>query len=379
MDLGLIAHELGSALAPTRNAVGLLQRRGGSPEQVHLFEVAGRGLERAERVLQNLASLVLLEETALRLEPTDVAGVVRRLEEDYRAEAVARGIAVQFEIDAGLEPVPADRFALERVLANLISNALKFTPAGGQVRIVAARARGAVLPGRLLLLAGGFGFRTAFVQLRVADTGAGLGEETRRRLFQPFYRGPEAANLPGMGLGLAVSLRLVRRMGGDLRPEPEGPGATFVVTLPADTRTRELIARVDAIVGELGPRLGAAAHSVAVVRLAGGPQLSVAAVEVSLRARLGDPECRATALSATAAVVWSEAPVREFVSALTAALCDCGGPRAGENLRVAVRRAPAASAADALLLQAAVRCRQPLAALVRKLEVVHGQDPGRGR
>ena len=380
MDLGLVAHELGSALAPARNAVQLLQRRhGGDPDQEHLLGVAARGLERAGRVLQSLASLVLLEETAPRLEPMDLAEVVRRLEEDYRAEAAARGIAVELDIDAGLQPVPVERFALEQVLANLISNALKFTPPGGQVRLTLARARGAVLPGRMLLLAGGFGPRTNFVQLRIVDTGVGLTEETRRRLFQPFYRGPESARLPGMGLGLAVSLRLVSRMRGDLRPEPDGPGASFVVTLPADARTRELVERVDAVVGELGETLAAGARNVALIRLVDGPRLQVESLQEALRRRLADAECRALALSETTSVVWSAASMRAFVRELAAELHESAGPQAGENLRVAVRRGRAGAGADPLLLQTAVRCRRPLSALLPRREVLHGQDPGRGR
>jgi len=309
----------------------------------------------------------------------DLAEVVRRLEEDYRDEAAARGIAVQLDIDSGLQPVPVERFALEQVLANLISNALKFTPPGGQVRLTVARSRGAVLPGRMLLLAGGFGPRTNFVQFRIVDTGVGLTEETRRRLFQPFYRGPEAARLPGMGLGLAVSLRLVSRMRGDLRPEPDGPGASFVVTLPGDARTRELVERVDAVVGELGETLAAGARNVALIRLVDGPRLQIESLQAALRRRLADPECRALALSETTSVVWSAASIRAFVHELATELRESAGPQAGENLRVAVRRGRAGAGADPLLLQTAVRCRRPLSALLPKREVLHGQDPGRGR
>jgi hypothetical protein len=198
-------------------------------------------------------------------------------------------------------------------------------------------------------------------------------------LFQPFYRGPESAHLPGMGLGLAVSQRLVRRMRGDLRAEPVARGAALVVTLPADTRTRRLVERVDAVVQELEQCLQAAPRSVAVLRLADGPALDAAAVGAALGRRLGRAEGNLVVLSETTAVGWSSAAVREFMPALVGALAQACGSQARANLRLAVRRAPAGAAADPLLLQASVRCRWPLAALVRKLEVVHGQDPGRGR
>ena len=378
VDLAMVAHELGGALAPTRTAVQLLGASTGlHPEQERLLTIAGRGLERAERVLLNLSSIALLEEAELRLEPVDLALVLRRLVDEQRAEAQARGLRLRLEVEPGLAAIPLAPFAFEQVLVNLLSNALKFTPAEGEVRVTALPARGAVLPGRMLLLAGGFGFKPAFVKLCVSDTGVGLGEETRRRLFQPFCRGSEASGVPGMGLGLAVSQRLAQRMGGDLRAETPARGASFVVTLPADLRTHGLVQRVDALVAELAAALAAAPCSVAIVRQSLGRITSGPALEEGLRRRLGHPACRVMELSATTLVLWSAAPVRALAPALAAALRQQVPPAAAARLLLSLRRVPQGVAADPVLLQAVVRCRHGLAALRRRGEVLHGPDPRR--
>jgi hypothetical protein len=123
-----------------------------------------------------------------------------------------------------------------------------------------------------------------------------------------------------MGLGLAVSLRLARRLGGDLRAESPARGASFVLTLPADMRTAALVERVDRAVRELDAHLGLGACSVAVVRHELGRLGTAQPLEEMLRRRLGDAQCRAVMLSETTGVVWSGVAMRPFASGLAAAL-----------------------------------------------------------
>jgi hypothetical protein len=229
----------------------------------------------------------------------------------------------------------------------------------------------------MLLLAGGFGCRAAFVKIRVADTGIGIRDETRRRLFQPFCRGNEAAGVPGMGLGLAVSQRLARRMGGDLRAEAPARGAAFVLTLPADAGTRALVERVDALHAAFSQQLVVGACSVAVLRHDLGRLCTAPALEEALRRRLGAAGCAAVRLSDTTLVVWATASVRAFTAALAVVLRQLLPPSAAGSLRLAVRRAAPGTAADPLLLQAAVRCKVGLEALEHGREVLHGHDSRR--
>jgi signal transduction histidine kinase len=112
--------------------------------------------------------------------------------------------------------VDADRQRLRQVFANLLSNAIKYNQAGGRVEVSAARAN-------------------ARVELLIVDTGLGMDDAQLERIFQPFERlGAEVSDIPGTGLGLALSRQLVVSMGGEIRVASErGRGTTFTVALRA--------------------------------------------------------------------------------------------------------------------------------------------------
>src|SRR5260370_7433013 len=113
----------------------------------------------------------------------------------------------------GVPQVLADAGLLERAVANLVSNAVKYSPAGQPVLITASS-----LAGR--------------VELRVADRGPGIPLADRQRVFQPFQRFGDHDNETGIGLGLALSRGLVEAMGGSLEPEDTpGGGLTMVLSL----------------------------------------------------------------------------------------------------------------------------------------------------
>lgn len=108
-----------------------------------------------------------------------------------------------------------DYAALVRVLTNLLSNAVKYTPPGGVIRVSAAMEAGGV------------------VCFTVADNGMGMKPAFLDRLFLPFERAKESANLPGKGLGLAIAKRLTERMGGTIGVRSEwGKGTAFDIRVP---------------------------------------------------------------------------------------------------------------------------------------------------
>jgi PAS domain S-box-containing protein len=127
-----------------------------------------------------------------------------------RPQGEAKGIAL--ENLAGVElAVEADRMRLKQVLLNLLTNAVKFTPAGGRVRVETVAAG-------------------ALAQIAVVDTGVGVPVELRERIFEAFYQGPSAT---GTGLGLAIARRLVERQGGRIWMEgAPGGGSRFAFALP---------------------------------------------------------------------------------------------------------------------------------------------------
>jgi len=376
----MVVHELGGALTPTRNSLQLLQARDDSdPDQERLLQLAQRGLERADRILKNVSSVATLDPRPTELEDVALQPRLQQLVDEHADDAQRRGIQLRLHVESDARGIPVEGLALEQVVSNLLSNALKFTARDGSVRLMVSRARGPVLPGRMILLAGGFGFRPAFVQLQVVDSGIGISAETRRRLFQPFFRGAEAAQVPGLGLGLAVSQRLARRMRGDLRVESPKNGATFILTLPADRRTIDLIENVDRVHEELHAELSTRPLAVAVLRRRSAPELAAEPLERAVIEACDGAAARVVSLGETLYVAWSAAGVRPFVGALSRAIRNQLGAQADRDFEIAVRRAAAGTLPDPLLLQTAVRCRHALAAIARKREVFHVENPRRGR
>jgi signal transduction histidine kinase len=122
---------------------------------------------------------------------------------------------VAFDVAPDVPPVLADPHRLERVLTNLVGNALKYSPAGSPVRVVAAR-------------------RAGMVEVKVVDRGVGIAPEDLPKMFQRFFRGRLTAKSEGLGLGLYIVRRLVEAHGGRIRVESRpGEGSTFTFTLPA--------------------------------------------------------------------------------------------------------------------------------------------------
>jgi PAS domain S-box-containing protein len=148
-------------------------------------------------------------------EPTDLAGFTAELAGVFRSTVESAGLRYTVECEPLPEPVHVDRQMWEKVVFNLLSNALKFTLAGGIA--VRLRAEG------------------ASVELAVADTGVGIAAEDRPRVFERFHRlTPRGARTQeGTGIGLALSQEFVRLHGGTLRVDSEpGRGSVFTVTLP---------------------------------------------------------------------------------------------------------------------------------------------------
>ena len=152
----------------------------------------------------------------------------------FRATAMAAGIALEGEFDAGLPPrVSGDPTRLRQVLTNLLNNAVKFTEHGGRVSLSARRT--------------GLEADVAQVSFEVRDSGIGISEAAQRRLFEPFTQADESTTrrFGGTGLGLAITKELVTLMGGQLTfSSMPGAGSTFRVDLglalaPAPAPTRE--------------------------------------------------------------------------------------------------------------------------------------------
>lgn len=186
----------------------------------------------------------------------DLGGLAARVVALFADEARQRGVALACEVD-GLVEVWGERERLTQVVLNLVANALKFTPAGGRVRCAV----------RLAPAPEGTGAaQRRQAELVVSDTGPGIPEGERARVFERGYRLARDGAAPGEGVGLAVSREVVVRHRGHVRVDdgPWGGGTSVVVVLPVDARER-------AAPGVLVVREGGAADALVEALLVGGP------------------------------------------------------------------------------------------------------------
>ncbi len=219
--LHIASHELRTPLTTLRGYAQLGLRTLSRSEEIdrEKLERALRSIDRQSEKLNRLIAQLLdvsrldTGQLALALELTDLGA----LAEAVVAAGVARTDRHQITLAAetGLSAT-VDPLRLEQVLTNLLDNAIKYSPAGGDIDIVLAR-RGADR-----------------IELAVRDHGLGVPPDQRDRLFERYFRGHSADHYSGMGLGLAIGRQIVELHGGSLRAEfPHDGGSRFVVSLPA--------------------------------------------------------------------------------------------------------------------------------------------------
>lgn len=228
-----VSHELRTPLTSVRGALGLLARQRAGPlaaEQVGLVSMIQQEVGRMTALINDLLDLSKLESGMVRLEPEalDVRFLLERLLEGLGVLAIEKGLRLLWEWSPDLPSVRADRRRLERVFANLVGNAIKYTPRAGAIYLGAEVRAPAPEGGDA---AGG----PTMARFWVRDTGPGIAEEDRLRVFEKFQRGREASveGIPGTGLGLAIAREIVEEHGGKIWVEAApGGGSVFSFTLP---------------------------------------------------------------------------------------------------------------------------------------------------
>lgn len=193
------------------------------PQQRQSIRRMRASVESALGLLEDVLELARSDEGSLPItpEPVDVAAALADAVEAQRAAAERAGHTLDLEVSPGLPAVPTDPARLQQVLGNLISNAIKYVPAGGRIRVSAER-----IAGRRFLDPG------QWLAVCVTDDGPGIAPAEQERVFDEFTR-LEPGKAAGTGLGLAISRRIARLLGGDLTLESEpGNGCTFTLRLP---------------------------------------------------------------------------------------------------------------------------------------------------
>ena len=198
-----------------------------APGQARMVEGIRRGIGDALETVADLLAFSRAESGELPLEtvPVHLAHVAGAVADEYRGAARAANLRLDVA-DADLPPVPTDAARVQQVLGNLLSNAIKYTPGPGRVTLsISAGGNGDGAPGP-----------GAWQAVRVADTGPGIPDADRERIFAEFERLHDDS-VRGHGLGLAIARRMARMLGGELTAGGEpGAGAVFTLWLPADGR-----------------------------------------------------------------------------------------------------------------------------------------------
>jgi two-component system, OmpR family, sensor histidine kinase KdpD len=214
--LAAVSHDLRTPLASAKAAVTSLRSHDvewDAADHDELLATADESLDKLAHLVDNLLDMSRLQAGALAVfpRPADLAEIVSRSLDDLGPP----GRTVTVDIPHDLPEVAVDPGILERVIANLVANALRYAPANAPPVLT-----GSALRDR--------------VELRIIDRGPGIPAEQRNQMFAPFQRLGDTDNTTGVGLGLALSRGLTEAMGGTLEPDDTpGGGLTMMLSLPA--------------------------------------------------------------------------------------------------------------------------------------------------
>jgi signal transduction histidine kinase len=222
-----ISHELRTPLASIKAAIDIvLSGSAGvvTGEQNNFLGRAKSNVDRLNRLINDILDLAHLEsgKTVLHLMPGNINQTIQSVVDTQEAVAQAKGLFLKVSLDGMVPGFDFDADKINQVLNNLISNAIKFTPAGG------------------ITVSSVFSVESRELQVRVQDTGYGIKKEDIVKLFEKFQQLGEAhQRCVGTGLGLAICKEIVRQHGGRINVETEaGEGSCFYFSLPLDGRGR---------------------------------------------------------------------------------------------------------------------------------------------
>jgi signal transduction histidine kinase/CheY-like chemotaxis protein len=236
--LALVSHELRTPLHTILTwADALRSDETGQGDRTRAFAAIERSVRAQAKLIEDLLDLSGVATASLRLDlqAVEPAALIKAAILALRPRAERKSIRVQAVLDESVTPLIADAHRLSQVVANLVANAIKFTPRGGHVEVHLERAG-------------------VLARIRVTDSGAGIGPEVLPHLFEPFYQADCSSTRAhgGLGVGLALVKDLVELHGGHVHAESPGreKGATFTVDLPlvAAARPADALAGIHVLI-----------------------------------------------------------------------------------------------------------------------------------
>ncbi|HXG86882.1 MAG TPA: GAF domain-containing sensor histidine kinase [Vicinamibacterales bacterium] len=216
-----VSHDLRTPLTALQGYLDTVILKGGAlsdeVRQQYLDQASAQS-RRLGRLVADLFELAQLDggQDVFPREPFEIAELTRDVVQTFVLGARAKGVDLRFHCDAGSTVVSGSVRLMERVVGNLLDNAIRFTPDGGQVTATCYR-------------------EASRVGVRISDTGPGIAPADRARIFDRFYRGQQAAGVgPTAGLGLSIAKRIVELHGGELVAAANtGGGTEFSLLLAA--------------------------------------------------------------------------------------------------------------------------------------------------
>ena len=239
--IAMLAHELRNPLAPIRNAIGVMQRESCSPKVEWGREMISRQVDHLTHLVDDLLDVSRITSGKILLEkvPLDLNSLVASAVESVHPSMEASGHQLSFRPSDTPMRLSGDPIRLSQVVVNLLTNAQKYTPSGGEIEVRLERAGGRFY-------------------IRVRDNGIGMSEELVARAFDLFVQGERSLDRSegGLGIGLTLVKRITALHGGTVTALSQGPGrgSEFVVSLPAPENDVPLVHPVKSASQSLAPR-----------------------------------------------------------------------------------------------------------------------------
>jgi two-component system phosphate regulon sensor histidine kinase PhoR len=238
-----VSHELRTPLTAIKNAVSIIEMAGEvNHEQRKFLSISVRNIDRLERLINRILDFSKLEDGKLEMDFdfVDLRTLARESVNAIKNLAAGKSIEIIEDIPDDLPRIYADYHRLDQVFTNILDNAIKYTPANGQVTIEARSVDFPSINGRSIPIPQ-FIPTPGFVEVSISDTGIGISPEDQERIFDRFEQ-ISVSYKTGVGLGLSIVKKIIERHYGEIWVESKvGKGSKFMFILPVDRKCNRII------------------------------------------------------------------------------------------------------------------------------------------